>query len=139
MTDESVCHLHVTSSKSCFSGGAASLLPFLRPAAGGTAACRKPPEEWRKVLRSLGTTAPVCVLLPLAVHGPIRSLLHSRVLSYQERQLLATRAPLMDYFMKPAFQSGQGDSLSNMLTLLRAMLKVRPIIQALATSKIAHL
>ena len=92
------------------SGDVHTLLPFLVPATGGTAASRQPPEEWRKVLRSLGTTAPVSVLLPFAVHGVISTLLATGGLEYTDRATLAKHAPVLNALMKPALQSGQGGS-----------------------------
>ena len=85
------------------------------------------------MLRSLGTTAPVCVLLPTVVHGVIDTLLATRQLSYDDRTVLASNAPVMDQFLRQAL-ADEGDALNNMLTLLRAMLRVRasshPLVRA---------
>lgn len=111
------------------------MLPFLYEAAGGTAACRRPPQEWRKVLRSLGTTAPVCILLPFVVHGVIDKLLATRQLDYDDRAALASNAPVMDQFIRQAL-ADEGDALSNMLTLLRAMLRVHASSHPLVSAQI---
>ena len=101
-----------------------ALLPFLVEGPESTLDICKPPSHSRKVLYSVGTTAPECVLLPTAVMDAVAELVHMGSMSLQHQVLLAERAPVLYHLVKPALQQNQGSSLQDIKSLLRELLKV---------------